>query len=314
MAIDGEASGWKRSPIDATEELDDVLLDRVAEIDRGDRPREPTVSVVIPTLNEAENLALLLPRLDPDLHEVLLVDGASQDGTVEVARALYPEIRAITQTRSGKGNALCAGFAAATGDIIVMLDADGSADPAEIPAFVGALRSGADFAKGSRFLHGAGTEDMTRHRRLGNAVFVFLVRLLFGGRYSDLCYGYNAFWRDVLPALCLNSDGFEIEAAMNIRALKARLKVVEVASFEGCRVHGTSNLRIVADGWRVLKTIFKERLAALPRPDELRPGPTMDDRFVARRMVPRERRSPASLALKHERNEGEAGRPWADLD
>jgi CheY-like chemotaxis protein len=268
MAIDGEASGWKRRPIDTPEELDDILLDWAADTDRGGRPREPRVSVVIPALNEAENLALLLPRLDPDLHEVLLVDGASQDGTLEVAQDLYPKIRTMTQTRSGKGNALCAGFEAATGDIIVMLDADGSADPAEIPAFVGALRSGADFAKGSRFLHGAGTEDMTLHRKLGNGAFVFLVRLLFGGRYSDLCYGYNAFWRDVLPALRLDCDGFEIETVMNIRALKARLKVVEVASFEGCRVYGTSNLRTIADGWRVLKTIFRERLAALPRADE----------------------------------------------
>jgi hypothetical protein len=148
-----------------------------------------------------------------------------------------------------------------------MLDADGSTDPTEIPAFVGALRGGADFAKGSRFLHGAGSTDITLHRRLGNAVFVFLVRLLFGGRYSDLCYGYNAFWRDTLPGLGLDSDGFEIEAAMNIRVLKARLRVVEVASFEGRRIHGASKLRTVADGWRVLKTIIRERLAALPAAD-----------------------------------------------
>lgn len=253
----------------AVHRLDRILLDQAAESGAKSRPSQPKVSVVIPALNEAENLPLVLHAIDPHIHEVVLVDGASEDGTLEVARDLYPRIRTMTQAGSGKGDALRTGFEAATGDIIVMLDADGSTDPAQIPAFVGALQSGADFAKGSRFLQGAGTEDITLHRRLGNAVFVFLVRLLFGGRYSDLCYGYNAFWRDVLPALRLNCDGFEIETVMNIRALKARLRVVEVASFEGRRVYGTSNLRTIADGWRVLKTIFRERLARFPRDEEV---------------------------------------------
>lgn len=257
--------------------VNEALLDRATMPARPKRPNEPKVSVVIPALNEAENLALVLPALDPNLDEVVLVDGASEDGTLETARRLCPGVRTVTQAGSGKGDALRTGFAAATGDIIVMLDADGSADPAEIPAFVGALRSGADFAKGSRFLHGAGTDDITLYRRFGNWVFVLLVRLLFGGRYSDLCYGYNAFWRDVLPALRLDSDGFEIEAAMNIRALKARLKVVEVASFEGRRVHGTSKLRTVADGWRVLKTILRERFTGFP-PELAAEGPEgLDD-------------------------------------
>ena len=260
-----------------TKRLDEVLADRIAGMKKANRTTHPTISVVIPTLNEADNLPLLFPRLPPDLHEVLLVDGASDDGTVEVARQLYPRIRTMTQAGSGKGEALRMGFEAATGDIIVMLDADGSTDPSEIPAFVGALCSGADFAKGSRFLQGAGTEDMPLHRRLGNGVFVFLVRLLFGGRYSDLCYGYNAFWKDILPVLQLDSDGFEIETAMNIRALRARLRVVEVASFEYNRLHGAAKLRTVADGWRVLKTIFKERL---PRFQTKGDWPAADREFL----------------------------------
>ena len=74
---------------------------------------------------------------------------------------------------------------------------------------------------------------MPFYRRWGNSTFVLLVRLLFGGRYTDLCYGYNAFWADVVPALRLNADGFEIETMMNIRALRAGLNVVEVASQKG---------------------------------------------------------------------------------
>jgi len=108
--------------------------------------------VVIPTLNEARNLEHVLPALPEALHEVILVDGGSSDDTLEVAQRLRPSIRITRQTRSGKGNALACGFAACSGDIIVMLDADGSADPDEITRFVDALVDGADFAKGSRFL------------------------------------------------------------------------------------------------------------------------------------------------------------------
>jgi glycosyltransferase involved in cell wall biosynthesis len=239
--------------------LDTALADRVRQGADGEVRPGPRVTVVIPTLNEATNLPYVLPQLAGLADEVILVDGHSADGTCEVAQTLRPDIRTLMQDRRGKGNALCVGFAAATGDIIVMLDADGSTDPAEIPSFVGALLAGADFAKGSRFLHGAGTTDMPFYRRLGNASFVRLVRLLFGGRYTDLCYGYNAFWADVLPALGLNGDGFEIETMMNIRSLRAGLNVVEVASCEGRRVHGTSRLQTIPDGWRVLCTIFRER-------------------------------------------------------
>ncbi len=218
------------------------------------------VSVVIPALNEADNLAHVLPRIPHWVHEVLLVDGHSTDGTVEVARKLWPTIRIVTQEGRGKGAALRSGFKAATGDIIVMLDADGSTDPAEIPAFVGALLAGADFAKGSRFLQGGGTADMPLYRKLGNWGFVMLARMMFGGNYTDLCYGYNAFWSHVLPPLQLDGDGFEIETMMNVRALNAEFKITEVPSFEDRRVYGEGRLRTFPDGWRVLKTLFKERL------------------------------------------------------
>ncbi|MBI2865286.1 MAG: glycosyltransferase family 2 protein [Chloroflexi bacterium] len=218
------------------------------------------VSVVIPALNEAENLKYVLPRIPTWVEEVILVDGYSTDGTVKTARALRPDIRVVYQEGKGKGAALRSGFDAAAGDIIVMLDADGSTDPVEIPLFVGALLAGADFAKGSRFVQGAGTADMPRYRRLGNGGFVRLVRLLFGGRYSDLCYGYNAFWSTVLPYLDMDSEGFEVETVMNVRALRSGLKVVEVPSFEASRVHGTGRLRTIPDGWRVLKALWREWL------------------------------------------------------
>jgi glycosyltransferase involved in cell wall biosynthesis len=220
-----------------------------------------TVSVVIPALNEAENLPYVLPRIPHWVDEVVLVDGYSTDDTVAVAKSLLSNIRIVQEERRGKGRALRTGFEAASGDIIVMLDADGSTDPAEIPAFVGALLAGADFVKGSRYLQGGGSADISWLRHCGNWGFTSVVRWLFGGQYSDLCYGYNAFWRKALTRLNLDGDGFEIETMMNIRALTSGLKVSEVPSFEAERLHGQSNLRTFPDGWRVLKTIFRERLS-----------------------------------------------------
>jgi glycosyltransferase involved in cell wall biosynthesis len=222
------------------------------------RKSRPTVSVVVPTLNEEPNLPFVLPKISPWIDEVVVVDGRSTDRTLEVARELLPDVRIVHQPGRGKGDALRAGFEAARGDLIIMLDADGSTDPREIPAFVGALVAGADFVKGTRFAQGAGTADMSHLRRLGNLFFVWMVRLLMGGRFSDMCYGYIAFWKRVLPVLELDSDGFEIETQMNIQALRAGLRVVEIPSYERLRIHGTSNLRTFPDGWRVLKTLLRE--------------------------------------------------------
>ena len=229
--------------------------------------RTPRVSVVIPTLNEAENLPHVFSRIPRGIHEVVIVDGRSTDDTVAIARRLRPDVKVVHQTGRGKGNALMCGFRACEGEIIVMLDADGSTDPAEIPRFVAALLTGADFAKGTRFVTGGGSADITPARRLGNRVLSGMVNLLYGTRYSDLCYGYNAFWAQHLDALSIDCDGFEIETLMNIRIAKAGIRVVEVPSFESNRIHGESNLSVTRDGWRVLRTIVTERLdGGSPRP------------------------------------------------
>ena len=233
----------------------------------------PTVTVVIPALNEERNLPHVLAALPEHLHEVILVDGGSTDRTVGVARRSHPGIIVVGQTRSGKGNALACGFEMATGDFIVTLDADGSTDPAEIPRFVEALRQGADFAKGSRFIQGAGSSDISRFRQFGNSWLIRLVNLLYGTRYTDLCYGYNAFRRDCLETIALEptdvegtneramlwGDGFEVETLINVRIAKARLRVCEVPSFERSRFYGRSNLHALSDGIRVLRTIHLER-------------------------------------------------------
>jgi glycosyltransferase involved in cell wall biosynthesis len=232
--------------------------------------------VVIPTLNEARNLPYVFSRLPADIHEVIVVDGHSVDDTVTVARQLRPDVRVVQQTRHGKGNALACGFQAATGDVIAMIDADGSTDPGEIPEFVQALVSGADFAKGTRFAAGGGSSDITWLRRRGNRLLVAVTNLCYGTRYSDLCYGFNVFWQKHVPVLGLDitsppsprgdgrlwGDGFEIETLIHMRVAEAGLRVAEVASFEHPRIHGVSNLDAFSDGLRVLTIILVERRRA----------------------------------------------------
>lgn len=224
-----------------------------------DISREVTVSVVIPALNEEGNLPHVLTSLPPNLHEVVLVDGRSTDATVDVARRVHPSIVVVEQEGSGKGDALRTGFAHCTGDIIVMLDADGSMAPGEIPRFVAALLRGADYVKGSRFLSGGGSADLTAMRNLGNWALRAFGNVMFGTRYTDLCYGYNAFWRRCLPIVIPDCEGFEVETLMNVRAHTGRLRVAEVPSYEAARISGESKLRTWSDGYRVLRTIVRER-------------------------------------------------------
>lgn len=223
------------------------------------------VSVVIAALNEAENLPYVFSRLPEGLHEIILVDGHSVDDTVAVARRLRPDVRILTQSGRGKGRAMAEGFSACTGEIIVALDADGSTDPAEIPRFVSALCNGADFVKGSRFAQGGASTDITRARSLGNHVLGAVVNALYGTHYTDLCYGYNAFWARCLPYLRVDCDGFEVETLMNVRIAKAGLIVHEVPSYEQVRLYGESNLQTIRDGSRVLRTIVREWLTSASR-------------------------------------------------
>jgi glycosyltransferase involved in cell wall biosynthesis len=245
----------------------------VIDLDRrtATRVRAPRVSVVVPTYNEAANLPHVFSLMPEDVFEVIVVDGHSTDGTVEVAKALRPDVRVVLQNRKGKGNAMACGFAAVRGDIVVMLDADGSADPREIPRFVDALLAGADFAKGTRFATGGGSSDITRTRRHGNRALNLAANALFGTPYTDLCYGYNAFWVHGLHSLELDpsgpsgdvrlwGDGFEIETLINTRIAKAGLRIVEVPSYEFERLHGSSNLNTWRDGLRVLRALALERV------------------------------------------------------
>jgi glycosyltransferase involved in cell wall biosynthesis len=237
----------------------------------------PTVSVVIPARNEAANLPHVFASLPSWVDQIIVVDGHSVDDTVAVTRDVCPRARVIAQSGRGKGDALLAGFTAATGDIIVSMDADGSTDGAEIIQFVGALVAGADFAKGSRFSGSGGSDDITVSRRYGNRLLGMLVNRMFRTQFTDLCYGYNAFWARHLDALRIDCTGFEVETLMNIRAAKAGLRIQEIPSFERPRLHGESNLSAIGDGWRILRLIAQEKFSwlggrsAAPQPRAVSP-------------------------------------------
>jgi glycosyltransferase involved in cell wall biosynthesis len=223
-------------------------------------PVRPRVSVVIPAMNEGENIGWVIARLPAMIDEFVLVDGRSTDDTVAVSRAIRPDVIVVEDGGGGKGAALRAGFAAATGDYVVMLDADGSMDPTEIPAFVAALNAGADLVKGSRSMAGGGSADLSLLRFVGNRGLLAAANLLFGCSYSDLCYGYAAFRRDRILELELTAVGFEVETELVLRAVRNGLRVEEVPSFEAPRRNGSSKLNAFRDGWRILQTIMRERL------------------------------------------------------
>lgn len=220
--------------------------------------QEKRISVVVPTLNESRNIKDVFREIPDFVDEVVVVDGNSTDGTADEIKKYRSDARIITENRRGKGIALKTGFDNSTGDLIVMMDADGSHDPKEIRGLLEPLLDGYDAAKGSRMLLGGGSDDITPFRTLGNTVFVSMVNMMHGTDYTDLCYGYRAFKKEALEKLKCSSDGFEIETEQSIRMKKAGLKVKEVPSFEAKRKHGQSNLNSFKDGWRILNVIVGE--------------------------------------------------------
>jgi glycosyltransferase involved in cell wall biosynthesis len=229
--------------------------------DAHERPRvgaRMTVSLVIPTRNEARNLGYVLDQVPDCVDEIILVDGESRDATRAMAMACRPECHVIDQIGPGKGSALRTGFLASTSDVVVMMDADGSLSASEIPHYLHFLANGYDFVKGSRFMGGGGSLDITRMRRLGNSGLLRVMNSLYDTHLTDLCYGFCAFHRRYLDHLDLTATGFEIEAQMTVHAVQAGLRIAEVPSLELPRRSGRSNLRAVRDGMRVLRTILRD--------------------------------------------------------
>ena len=225
------------------------------------QPFAVSVSVIVPAMNEADNLPHVfatLPDLDRRGHpRRRQLERRHRRGG---ARRLRPDLRVVTQTGRGKGNALIEGFAAATRRHHRHDRRRRIRPTARDPRLRRRPRRRRRLRQGLPLRAGRG---LRRHQpaALASATgsSTGLTNLLFGTRYTDLCYGYNAFWARHLHALDLDCDGFEIETLMNVRAAQAGPTIHEVPSHERCRIHGESNLHAVRDGLRVLRTILRER-------------------------------------------------------
>lgn len=213
---------------------------------------------MIPALNEAEGLRELLPQVPAVVDQLIVVDGASTDGTEQVVRRLRPDAVLLRQRGRGKGNAIKHGLAIADGDVIVTMDADGSMRPGDIPVLVEKLRDGFDFVKGSRSLPGAGSDDFTRVRRVGNDGLTRFTNALFGCNYTDITFGFNAYWRDTIAHLGRLGDGFEFEIQVAIRSATVGMHTGEVPAYELPRIGGLSKLNPFTDGVGILRIILAE--------------------------------------------------------
>jgi glycosyltransferase involved in cell wall biosynthesis len=226
-------------------------------------PLNMNVGIAIPAKNEEKNLGEILCRLNTiGYNKILVIDGLSCDGTIKVAAENGAKI--VLQNGCGKGQAIRQVLSNdyLSSDALVMMDADGSMSPEEIPRFVQALHDGADVVKGSRFVAGGGSFDITATRRFGNAIMTSCVNILCGTNYTDLCYGFVAFNKKAIKMLApvLESNNFEIETEIFIKAKKLGLKILEIPSIEYNRKNGKSNLKTFRDGFKIFKTIFNASL------------------------------------------------------
>ncbi len=223
-----------------------------------------TLSIVIPAKDEEETLPMLLrdlyevlPQLKGYECEVLCVDDHSTDATAAIARSFGATV--VTNTGpAGKGLALRAGFAAARGEIIAMMDADYSHRPEELPKFLEALQEGVGLVIGSRVA--GGSEEYNHVRALGN-VFLSCAMGICTGRYlSDALNGYKVFRREVFTDFTYTSKAFEIEIELNANTLRRGYRIVEVTSHERERAGGQMKSRVIRHGTRFLLRILFEGL------------------------------------------------------
>lgn len=221
-----------------------------------------TLSIVIPARNEQETLPLVLADLNETLKtlrgyevEVICVDDHSTDRTAEIAQSFGAKVIRNTG-KGGKGMALRAGFAAAQGDIIAMMDADYSHRPEDLPLFLDALKERVGLVIGSRVV--GGSEEYTHIRALGN-VFLSTALGLCTGRYlSDALNGFKVFRREVFTDFVYTSRTFEIEIEIIANALRRGYRIVEVSSHERERAGGEAKSKVVRHGTRFLLRILWE--------------------------------------------------------
>ena len=250
------------APRDSRVRDDPERESRVTANDRSDE-----VWVVIPTLNEVATLPGVIAAVRPYCSRVLIVDGGSTDGTLECARALGVQVEALNAR--GKGRAIRRALQLVVAPVTVLIDADGSHDPRDIPALVTpVLHDRADMVVGCRWtggsdeLHG----DMNKWlRRTGSRLLTGLVNLRFGGHLTDIQNGFRALKTEVGHDIGLDEDGFTIEQEMVMKFLAGRFRVMNVPAHEYARQAGEAKLQLNRV-WFEFGIVVLRHLFGLARP------------------------------------------------
>jgi glycosyltransferase involved in cell wall biosynthesis len=188
-------------------------------------------------------------------HEILLVDGGSKDGTIELAEKLGMKV--VRQKESGRGRGFYEGMLAAEGDILIYFSPDGNEDPREIPLMIKKIEDGYDMVIASRFMSQSESKDVTFIRKIGNKSYSILTNLAFGTKLKDAVNGFRAIRKDVMQKLDVQSKRFDIEMEMTVKVLKLKGKITEVPTTEPERIEGQSRLRTFYDGWLIYKRFLK---------------------------------------------------------
>lgn len=217
-------------------------------------------TLVILTLNEIEGVKALFPRIPFDkADEVLVIDGGSQDGTIEFFKE--KGIPVHIQEIRGRGEAFRLACKVSKGNDLLFFSPDGNEDPQDIPKLFKLLEEGYDLAVGSRFLSGSRNDEAEKLlplRAWANRIFTILANIFFKGKMADTINGYRAIKKDKFMLLNLNASGFAIEYQMSIRAMKLKFRIAEIPTIEGDRIGGESTAYSIPTGLKILKIFLRE--------------------------------------------------------
>jgi len=214
-----------------------------------------SISVIIPTLNEAGCLKKVIEEIPDIVSEIIVVDGGSTDGTVEIARKLG--VKVILQEGKGLGDALMLGIRSSCEETVVLLDGDGSFNPKDIKELVKKINEGNDVVFGTRYHKNSGSSDDTLIRYIGNQFFTSLIRLIFGVNLTDSLFMYVAAKREALNKLELKYPGFEFCIEFPIKVHLRELRYSEIPSFERKRFAGKSKVNALIHGIIILWSLIK---------------------------------------------------------
>ena len=224
-------------------------------------------TLIILTYNEIEGVSAIFNSIPFNrMDEVIVIDGGSEDGTIEFFRDRG--IKVIVQEIRGRGEAFRLAKKEAVGKYLVFFSPDGNEDPADITKLIAKLKEGSDMAIGSRFIKGGHNEEdevLLPWRAWANRLFTLLANIIWNrsGYITDTINGFRAVTKDALERMKIDAPGFVIEYQMSIRAMRLNLRVAEIPTYESNRIGGESTAKSVSTGILFLKFLLRELFAKI---------------------------------------------------